>query len=110
MKRGTKRMRGKSAKREGFDRDTYRPFKAAYVAAHPRCEISVASICTASVVDLHHLFTQARSGGCLPCKVDPENVAATCRACHNYVEGNRAWGLAAGWLRRQSATHDAGHP
>lgn len=62
----------------------------------PACEV-LAEGCTGRAVDVHEPLTRARGGSI----VDPDNMVAVCRVCHDWIHANPVEATELGWLRRQ---------
>ena len=95
-----KRLKGlnRVSKRRQRVGATYRAFRVSHLAGHPRCEVRGGS-CTGSATDIHHVRSRGRSGRDADL-VDPGNVLAVCRSCHDWIETHRLESLERGWLRK----------
>jgi 5-methylcytosine-specific restriction endonuclease McrA len=88
------RLRPRSAKRAALYREQRVPLVRELLAARPVCERCHA----AASVDVHEIQTRARGGSLL----DPENLAALCRPCHDWIGREPRAATDEGWLRPSS--------
>jgi hypothetical protein len=83
-----------------------RAFVRKFLSEHPRCEVGhvfvadrstwpAARECRKWSVDVHEPLTRARGGSIL----DPDNVLATCRPCHDWIHANPTAATTLGLLR-----------
>jgi 5-methylcytosine-specific restriction endonuclease McrA len=68
-----------SQRRRRIERER-RQLVAEVLAARPRCQAQLDG-CTLRSVDVHEVKTRGRGGSIL----DPANVLALCRSCHDWV-------------------------
>lgn len=90
----SKKRRKVLAERRQFVIDT--------LARHPRCEAGPrvqdrAHRCQGTPSDVHEIQTRARGGSI----VDPDNVVAVCRACHDWIHSHPAQATTLGLLASQ---------
>lgn len=113
MKRSTKRLPWKSAKREAITAER-RDFVARILAERPTCEglfylraivngladrdqravVSAMRTCTQRSAEVHELKKRSRGGSIL----DDDNVAALCHWCHAWTEAEPRLATEAGLL------------
>ena len=108
MKRAksTKRI---SDRRAGFSEE-YSLFKAKYMLDHFMCEACKTVRPTERrnrALDIHHLKGRPHCStgkyGTPNELIDPENVIAVCRVCHDWIGANRRLAIARGLLRTGAA-------
>ena len=56
------------------------------------CEVNALG-CTGRAIHAHHKRRRSQGG-----TDAPENLAHTCRSCHNFIHSNPAWSFERGWL------------
>lgn len=93
-------LKAVSKKRAKVNRERTKVTKQV-LAANPRCQAGQAirphdtkHKCHGWAVDIHEPLTRARGGSI----VDPSNMVAVCRACHDWIHNNPATATTAGLL------------
>jgi len=73
-----------NASRRGYDRQ-WRKVRAQYLAEHPLCEKHLEEGKTVPAYDVDHIIPLSQGGE----RLDPDNLQALCRRCHNKKTGRR---------------------
>jgi len=99
LKRGGELKRSplapRSKKTEKLYREERIPFVKEILSTRPLCEICGRR----DSVDVHEKLTRGRSGGVKSTEwLDPDNVMALCRLCHNWIDENKAEAEELGYL------------
>lgn len=85
----------RSEKTKRIYREERIPFVKEILSARPLCEICRKR----DSVDVHEKLTRGRSGGVKSHEwLDPENVMAVCRTCHDWIDANKEEAEELGYL------------
>jgi 5-methylcytosine-specific restriction endonuclease McrA len=84
-------IRPRSKKREKLYAEHRRALVAKMLADSPVCQ----RCHRASSVDIHELKSRARGGSI----IEPDNLVAVCRGCHNWITTHPKEAQETGWLK-----------
>lgn len=107
MSRGKKRMNARSKKRIDEDKEYHDVVDEIVEERGTRCQFERDGYrCASHYDDPHHILTQARSRRHSD-RIDKGNIVLLCRQHHDWIELNREWALANGWLRKARPMEEA---
>lgn len=94
-------MRQMSKARAADRRREVAGYQAVSLRARGECEAQVEEVCTGRHEQTHHRLPRGATSVRNENRHDPEILLAVCRACHDFIEHNRAVSYERGWLVRR---------